>query len=329
MIPNDPPLDRHPLFDVTHEDLLDVGARIAEALATVPPGGSIWFTAPDPDRPGVYDGEPVDGGRHRSLAGWVHLAEHLGAALRTPRSVGGGRVVIGMRRLDPEASWQRRSAPSGDPEKYGAESGFSRVHKFEEAPFLYGFARAVAFVDPPPGARVLAVGCNRGDELAVLERLRPGLACHGVDHAASAIDDARRAHPHMGFTVGDLALLDAPPLSTLGRFDLVMALNVLHSPSLDGKAILQRLVSEHLTPDGAVIVGLPNVRYVDHGLRYGAQVKGFSHPELSVMIRDAAYYRRYLARHRFRVMITGQHTVFVSARALPARVETRRRGAGG
>lgn len=315
-----------PDLHFTDEPLSAIGAALAEALTRVEPGDVVRFTAPDPDRAGLYDGEPVDGGRHRGLAGWVQLAEQLGAALLVPRPAGGGRVIFGLRRLDPDASWQLGAAPSGDPEKYGARSGFARVHKFEEAPFLYGFVRALAFVDPAPGARVLALGCNRGDELEALERLRPDHAfdCLGIDHAASAIDEARRRHPHMRFEVGDVSRLaqpdpERPPPATLGRFDLVLALNVLHSPSLDGKAILRRLVAAHLTPAGSLIVGLPNVRYVDHGLRYGARVKGFGHPELSVMIRDAAFYRRYLASHRFRVMITGQHTVFVSARPLPAR----------
>lgn len=303
------------------DDLFSISRRLEAALAACAPGEAIWFTAPDPDRPGLYEGEPTADGRHRSLAGWVMLAEELGATLLTPRAAEPGRVRLGLRKLDRDASWQTRAAPSGDPEKYGADSDFARIRKFEEPPFLFAFARALDFVDPAPDARVLALGCNRGDELDALCRLRPeyDFECHGVDHAASAIEQARALHPQMHFMAADLQRLDTPPLADMGRFDLILALNVLHSPSLDGKAILQRLVAEHLTPAGAVIVGLPNVRYVDHTLHHGARVKGFSHPELSVLVRDAAYYRRYLARHKFRVMITGRHTVLICARPLPSR----------
>lgn len=310
------------------DDLFFVRATLERALAGRAAGETLWFEAPDPDRAGLYEGEPTPFGRHRSLAGWVMLAEELGACLLSPRPAGEGRVLLGLRRLDRGASWQTRAAPSGDPEKYGVDSGFARVRKFEEPPFLFAFARALDFVDPPTGARVLALGCNRGDELAALTRLRPDhrFDLHGVDHAASAVAQARREHPQMRFYTADLARFEEPPLADLGRFDLVLALNVLHSPSLDGKAILQRVVAEHLTPAGSVIVGLPNVRYVDHTLNHGARVKGFTHPELSVLVRDAAYYRRYLARHRFRVMITGRHTVLVCARPLPARIQARSAG---
>ncbi len=303
----------------TDHDLFAVLAALEPRVEALAPGQILRFEAPDPDRAfDRYDGELLDGRRHRSLAGWTALAEQLGAVLLRPRDADDGFVALGLRALDRGASWQTRAAPSGDPEKYGVGSGFARVRKFEEPAFLCGFRDAVRFIDPGPGARVLAVGCNRGDELDALARLRPdaGLALHGLDHSPSAIAEARARHPGMAFAVGDLNA----PGDLGGRYDLLLALNVLHSPSLDGKAVLRRLVAEHLTPAGAVIVGLPNVRYVDHTLRFGARVKGFSHPELSVLVRDAAYYRRYLARHRFRVMITGQHTVFVCARPLPARV---------
>ncbi len=309
------------LLHVADDDLFALARRLQDALRARAPGETLWFTAPDPDRRGLYEGEPTPDGRHRSLAGWVMLAEELGATLLTPQPAGPGRVRLGLRRLDRDASWQTRAAPSGDPEKYGADSDFARIRKFEEPPFLFAFARALDFVDPADGARVLALGCNRGDELDALCRLRSDrtFECHGIDHAASAIERARTLHPTMTFLTADLQRLDAPPLAEMGRFDLILALNVLHSPSLDGKAILQRLVAEHLTPAGAVIVGLPNVRYVDHTLHHGARVKGFSHPELSVLVRDAAYYRRYLARHKFRVMITGRHTLLICARPLPGR----------
>lgn len=304
----------------TDDDLFAVLAALEPRLAALAPGEVLRFLAPDPDRSFAhYDGELIDGRRHRSLAGWVALAEQLGARLLCPRPAEDGCVRLALRKLDRDASWQTSSALSGDPEKYGVDSGFARVRKFEEPAFVCSFRDALRFVDPAPGARVLAVGCNRGDELDAMVRLMPshGFVCHGIDHSVSAIDEARRCHPEMAFDAIDLN--DADAMGQLGRFDLVLALNVLHSPSLDGKAVLRRLVAEHLTPAGAVMIGLPNVRYVDHGLCYGARVKGFSEPELSVLVRDAAYYRRYLAQHRFRVMITGQHTVFVAARPLPGR----------
>jgi hypothetical protein len=294
-----------------HEVMADLEARLAG-------GETVEFEVPDPDRSaGHFTGEFVDGVRHRSLAVWVRLAEQLGCAMTTPRPLEDGFVRLGLRPLDDEASWHRTAGASGAPEKYGAQSVFARIDKFEQPDFLVAFRRAVAFVDPPASARVLAVGCNQGDELAMVRRVRPEAQLVGLDHSASAIERGRTRVPDADLRVVDLNDFDA---LTLGRFDLVLAINVLHSPGLDGQALCRRVVTRHLTPSGGLVIGLPNSRYVGTGLRYGASVKNHAHAELSVLVRDAAFYKRYLARHLFRVTLTGQHTLLVTAKALPDRV---------
>lgn len=309
----------------TDEPLYTVVEALEARLAAARPGEVVRFEAPDPDAAAEhFAGEPGPGGRRRSLATWAALAAELGAVPCMPERLPDGFARLGLRKLDPARSWQRSGA-SGDPEKYGADSRFARVRKFEEPAFALPFRDALRFVDPPAGARILALGCNRGDELAAVARLLPDRAATlrlvGVDHCPSALAEARRRLPDAEFIEGDLRRLDA---LALGRFDLVLALNTLHSPSLDGKALFRALVSAHLRPTGAVIVGLPDVRYVDGEPLPGAAVRGFAHPELSVVLRDAAFYKRYLATHRFRVMVTGLHTVLVCGRPLPERVRRQR-----
>ncbi len=299
----------------THQPLYEVMADLEARLAG---GEPVEFEAPDPDRSaGHFAGESVDGARHRSLAVWVRVAEQLGCALTTPRPLADGFIRLGLRPLDDDASWHRTAGASGAPEKYGAQSVFARIDKFEQPDFLVAFRQAVAFVDPPATARVLAVGCNQGDELAMVLHARPQARLVGLDHSASAIERGRIQLPEADLREVDLNDFDA---LDLGRFDLVVAINVLHSPGLDGQALCRRLVTRHLTPSGGLVIGLPNSRYIGTALRYGAAVKNRSHAELSVLVRDAASYKRYLARHLFQVTLTGQHTLLVTGRALPERI---------
>ena len=102
-------------------------------------------------------------------------------------------------------------------------------------------------------------------------------------------------------------------LSGLGTFDLVIAIAVLQSRDLDDRALVQGLVTSHLAPRGAVLLGLPNHRFLDGEVRPGARPKNYRQPELGLLVRDLAYYRRYLQQKRRRVFITGRHTLLVTA----------------
>ncbi|MEA2939288.1 MAG: hypothetical protein QOC56_2792, partial [Alphaproteobacteria bacterium] len=52
----------------------------------------------------------------------------------------------------------------------------------------------------PEGARVLELGCGNGHLLAAL---RPSFGV-GVDFSGLMIEEARKAHPHLSFLVGDV-----------------------------------------------------------------------------------------------------------------------------
>lgn len=296
-------------------------------VAVQRPGGRITCLAPDPDLGrGLYDGElipPERALRHRSVAGWVAVAQALGCALRTPRPCADDPQLVWLtfERL-PASDWHAE-APSGDPEKYGVGSAFARLDKFEVADHVVSFRRAIDFVGVPAGARVLAVGCNRGDELGQLAS--SGVTMRelvGVDHSPSAIARARErfADPHFRFLQGDLSAPET--YAGLSRFDLVIAINVLHGGALDGQAVFRRLLADHLTPRGGLIIGLPNCRYVGGALRPGGAVKGRPHPSLAPVIKAAGYFKRALHRHRFDVEVLGQHTVLLAARPLGQRPRT-------
>lgn len=255
----------------------------------------------DPDLArGRYAGEVVtiDGVayRHRPWRVWVELADRLGLRLLTPRPAAPPRVTVRFEPLDPDARWD-------GPDKYDAGGGFARISKLEDPAFVVDFQEALERVALAPGARVLDLGCHRGDLFALL----PGARHTGVDRNASALDDARARYPDATFVEADLGALP-----DLGTFDLVITIGTLQSPGVDDRALLRHIVQRLLAPGGAVILGLPNCRYLDGEVQHGARVKNLREPELGLVIRDVAFYRRYLAQHKRRVYVTGTRYLLVT-----------------
>lgn len=290
------------------------GESLIEILAFVQacPDELIRFAVLDPDRGrGCYAGERVelDGVAHvhRPWRVWIELADRLGLRLRTPRLLDDGLVELGFERLGPTARWTAAA-----PERYGADSEYARIAKAEEPGFVLDLATALARCALPPRPRVLDLGVNDGDELALVTALAPGLAgAHfvGVDHSGSALAIAQVRFPDAAFHQADLGAL--APLG-LGRFDLVIALGTLQSASVDDRALLRTVVQDHLTPTGAVILGVPNCRYAGGELVHGARIKNLREPELGLVVKDVAFYRKYLQQHGRRVFVTGHHTLLVT-----------------
>ena len=151
-------------------------------------------------------------------------------------------------RLDSQQSWHDSARPSGHIEKYGSDTEYSRIQKFERPHDLAAFQEAIRWVSLSAGSRVLALGCNRGDELGMVWT-HASDASHpidllGIDHCPSALMHARSIYPTPPF---DFIQADLNDLTVLeqSHFDLVLALNTLHSPHLDGRALLRRVVKKH------------------------------------------------------------------------------------
>ena len=288
-------------------------------------GGAIAVPDPDLGR-GRYAGEVFDhGGQslvHRSFRTWVDLAERLGLRLLTPRPLAPPMVELRFEPLD-RAALLRPAAPDTT-ERYGATSEFARIAKSEDPNFVLDLRDALSRVrdlseipgavapKPNPGAgwRVLDLGVNTGDELGLLRGL--GFAAAdivGVDHSASALAVARARFPDVTLIEADLGSL---PALGLGRFDLVISIGTLQSPGIDDREVLRRIVQDHLAPGGAVIIGLPNARYVDGELEHGTRMKNFRQPELGLLIKDVAFYRKYLQQHAMQVFVTGKYELLIT-----------------
>ena len=273
---------------------------------------------PDVGR-GHYAGERVETYVYRSLRTWVDLAERLGLRLLTPRPLAPPLVRLVFEKLDETA--RLRPAAEDATEKYGADSAFARISKLEDPGFVLDMADALARCELRPGARVLDLGVNTGDELALCMAVAPVLrdaTLVGIDHSASAIARARerfRDAPSVQLHEADLATLGA---LDLGRFDLVISIGTLHSPGIADREVIRQIVQNHLAPDGAVIVGFPNCRYVDGEVEYGTRMKNFRQPELGLLVKDVAFYRKYLQQHHRQVYVTGKHYVLVTGVARAA-----------
>ncbi len=305
--------------------LLEIIAFIRQRLAA---GDEvIEIEALDPDRGrGRYAGELVEHASgtylHRPYRVWLDLAERLGLRMLTPHPSGEPLVRLRFELIDPAARSESRrlhlgpaarlAGPAGT-EKYGADSEFARISKLEDPGFVIDLADALDRVALAPGARILDLGVNTGDELALLMALIPtlrGADFVGVDHSASALAVARvRFGPDASFHEADLGTLGA---LGLGRFDLVVSIGTLQSPGIDDREVLRRIVQDHLTPTGAVILGFPNCRYIDGEVEHGTRMKNFHQPELGLLIKDVAFYRKYLQQHDRQVFVTGKNYLLVT-----------------
>lgn len=305
-------------LDLSGASLLEVIEAMSSQLAAGAEVVALRVLDPDFGR-GCYAGEPIEhaghGYVHRPLRVWVELADRLGLRLATPRLLEPPLLELRFERLG------KQLAPvtgAGDRrEKYGRDSEFARIRRAEEPSFVLDLADALDRVgDLPRDARILSLGVNTGDELALLLELRPPLrerACLvGIDHSTSALARARERFPdpRHRFIDADLATLAD---QALGRFDLILAINVLQSPGVDDRAVLRCIVQDLLTAHGALVLALPNCRYRDGELSHGARTKNFTQPELSLVIKNLGFYRRYLQQHRRRVFITGSHDLLLTA----------------
>lgn len=275
--------------------------------------GKAHLLVPNPDlAPHLYPGEVTPHGRHRSLQVWLDLADRLECHLLTPVARGAHIELTLRRAADGTLHARERHA-----ERYGAHSEFQRLDKLEDPLFLDDMLDALKRVKVPPDARVLDVGVNSAAELRLLDLAYPERALNvtGVDFSESALDLARARFPAQLFPRYDFRLLDLNdlPCAALGRFDLILALGTLQSSGVNGDRVLRALLRDHLAPGGSIILSLPNCRYEGGRVSYGARLLNYRKPDLSLLLKDLALYRRHLQKHGFRVTVSGKYEIVLSA----------------
>jgi len=117
--------------------------------------------------------------------------------------------------LSPRKSSIRRESDETAPHR---KLWLDRAAFFHREDLLY-----LKFLNPA-GLRVLELGCGTGDLLAALE---PSIGV-GVDFSEGMIAEARKAHPHLDFRVGDIE--DPAVIRSLpGPFDVIVIVDTLGS----------------------------------------------------------------------------------------------------
>jgi len=296
--------------------------QLRSALAR-PVAHEVALLIPDPDLcPGCYAGECFEHAgrtyRHRSWHSWSTLAHLLGCRMMTPRPAKAPLIEVRFQKLDPEASFHHTKNSTHYPlptthSKYHLGSIFSRIDKREEPEFLYHYLQALDEVQITQHRRVLDLGIYRGDEFAMIDAVAGeghGIEMVGIDHDEEAVAYAKNHLPHATFYLHDINNLAA---LHLGRFDLLITVGTLQSPGIETKPLVMDLVQHYLTDDSALIIGFPNSRWIDGELIQGAKAPNYPFSELSLLIKDIHWIKKYLQQHRYRVRIFGRSYLWLVA----------------
>lgn len=321
-------------FDFSKSKMSEIISQLKEKIPLLSSQDIIELVVLNPDLgSGLYAGETVDiDGTHyphHSLKAWNGLAELLGCRMLIPLVTSNNTVIIRYQKLLSEESFHTSTLPNDDiTEKYGSDSKFSKINKLEEPTFAWAYLKSLEAVRIQERKAVLDLGINQGDEFAGIKDLLAlevfkGIDFVGIDHSSSALDRARvlLPYPNIEFIRCDINELDNLKLT---KQDLIISIGTLQSPNIDTKPLLMSLVQEYLTDNGAIILGFPNARWRDGEIVYGAKAPNYPYPELSLVIKDIYWIKKYLQQHKFRVTITGREYLFLTA----TKIEINKRGMG-
>ncbi len=306
----------------TGESLSDIYKTLATWSASAAPGMVTAFEVLDPDHAaGHYAGTllVMDGitYRARGYRSWNDLARLLSCRMLTPRSAMPPCVTLRFQKLEHSQSFH--TAETADRrEKYGTASLFAAIDKNEEPAFYATYTAALKAVGIEKRRRILDLGVNSGDEFETIRCLMGPEAFMaaelvGIDHSNSAIEVARKRFPapNVTFYAHDINCIDTLELAP---FDLLVSIGTLQSPGIDFKPLFMYLVQHCLIRhEAALILGFPNCRWMDGEMLYGAKAPNYSYPELSLLIKDIHYCKKYLQQKGFRVTVTGKEYLFLTA----------------
>lgn len=253
----------------------------------------------------------------RGYKSWVNLAELFFCKMLTPKVIDSKCVELTFKKLDKSNSFHSQPIIGNQLEKYGVDSKFFNINKNEEPTFLHAYRKALEAVKIQNRKEVLNLGINKGDEFELIEQLLDkeifdSIKFNGVDHSQTALDYARERFPQNNVKFYKKDINKIKDLN-LHKSDLIISIGTLQSQSINYKPFLMSLVQEHLTYDGAFILGFPNSRWIDSELIYGAKAPNYPYSEMSLLYNDVIFAKKYLQQKKFRVTITGREYIFLTA----------------
>ena len=284
---------------------------------------SITFEVLNPDSSEGYAGHRVEIDNqtyiHRSYKAWTDLAELLHCKMLTPKEGTYPCIQLTFKKLQDD-SFHNDSKHS---EKYGTNSNFAQIHKMEEPAFFYYYNQALDNVNLAQRKRILNLGVNRADEFEVIKnkldiKEYKNIKLVGIDHSKSAIAYAKKVfvEDNVRLYAEDINKIDS---LELGQFDLLISIGTLQSPSIDFKPFFMKLVQEYLSKDAAIILGFPNSRWIGGEMIYGAKAPNYAMNEMSLLLNDIMFCKKYLQQKKFRVTVTGKQYLFLTATKIGSR----------
>jgi len=286
----------------TTQSLLTITTWIGEELKSTT---QLSFLVPNPDLE-----------NNRGFKTWVDLAELHFCKMLTPLKIDEAFIQITFKKLNQERSFHSATVENRE-EKYGTNSLFFNINKNEVPTFLHAYKRALEAVKVEKRKQILNLGINKADEFELIEQLVEVESFEkinfvGIDHSQTALAYAKKRFPknNVNFYKHDINTIKE---LNLPKSDLIISIGTLQSPSINYKPFLMSLVQEHLTHDGAFILGFPNSRWIDGELIYGAKAPNYPYSEMSLLYNDVIFAKKYLQQKRFRVTITGREYIFLTA----------------
>ncbi|MDA3908488.1 MAG: methyltransferase domain-containing protein [Sulfurimonas sp.] len=248
---------------------------------------------------------------------FVDLAQIFFMKMLTPIQNDIETLTLRFQKLNLESSFHKADKSS---EKYGVDSEFFSIDKTAQFSFLYHYRQALNFINIKTKKRVLNLGVNRGDEFRVIEEMLSvdefkEKEFVGIDYSASAIEYAKKDFPYanVDFRCHDINSLDE---LSLGEFDLIISIGTLQSTNINFNSTFMSLYQNHLEKGGAVILGFPNCRWIDGEMIYGAKAPNYAFSEMSLVLKDIHFCKKYLQQKKYRVTVTGKDYLLLTARKI-------------
>ena len=248
---------------------------------------------------------------------FIDLAQLFFAKMLTPTQLKNDNILLKFQKLNRDSSFHKTDKSS---EKYGVESEFFNIDKTKQFSFLFHYKDALKNVHVKKKKRVLNLGINKGDEFKVIQEILSDEEFNstkfvGIDYSESAIEYAKKNFPqdNVEFTCEDINKLDE---LNLGRFDLIISIGTLQSSNINFNTTFMNIYQNHLEKGGAIILGFPNCRWIDGEMIYGAKAPNYSFSELSLVLKDIHFCKKYLQQKKYRVMVTGKDYLFLTARKI-------------
>lgn len=249
---------------------------------------------------------------------FVDLAQLYFMKMLTPTQKDENTLILKFQKLNTDSSFHKADDKSS--EKYGVDSEFFTIDKTKEFSFLYHYQKALKFINIEKKLKILNLGINKADEFRVIKDLVSDANFSqkeflGIDYSDSAIEYAKEhfSYQNVEFISHDINRLDE---LDIGKFDLIISIGTLQSSNISFNATFMSLYQNYLEKDGSIILGFPNCRWIDAEMIYGAKAPNYAFSELSLVLKDIHFCKKYLQQKKYRVTVTGKDYLFLTARKI-------------